>query len=230
MYYERGQFEEMLKTVDEARQFSRGNPVGWEFNKAVALLCAGRAQEALELAEELPRRYDDSGAVWLGLRIRARALTALGELDAARGAVAEIYASQDRYGGMARTIALKAEADIALAEHDPGGALASVDKMLEQGIPGFGPFGIAYLETRAHALQMAGRLTEAVAVHERLLRVHRGRALSRYELGKLYEQMGQADRAEEEYSKFLDMWSEADEGLPQLAEAASRLTALEASQ
>ena len=61
-----------------------------------------------------------------------------------------------------------------------------------------------------------------------LLRVNGGHALAHYELGKLYDEMNRPDDAEQEYTIFLDMWSEADEGLPQLVDARKRLEALQA--
>jgi tetratricopeptide (TPR) repeat protein len=73
---------------------------------------------------------------------------------------------------------------------------------------------------------MAGQLDEAVNVHEEMLRVFRGHALSHFELGKLYEQMMRPKDAIREYELFLEMWSEVDEGLPQVEYAEKRLVAL----
>ena len=81
-------------------------------------------------------------------------------------------------------------------------------------------------ETTARAYRMAGRLEEAEETHRELLRVFGGHALSHYEFGQIYEEMKRPAEAKKEYEKFLKMWSEADEGLPQLVDAKQRLAAL----
>ncbi len=90
---------------------------------------------------------------------------------------------------------------------------------------GGGPANIEWREAVARAHRMAGRLDEAAKVHEEMLRVYGGHALSHYELGKIYQEMGRSADAQREFSEFLEMWSEADEGLPQVADAQQRLTA-----
>jgi hypothetical protein len=77
---------------------------------------------------------------------------------------------------------------------------------------------------------MMGRLEEAAAVHENLLRIMGGHAVSRFAIGELFEEMNRPGDAEQEYKTFLDMWSEADEGLPQLVVAEERLAALKSTK
>jgi tetratricopeptide (TPR) repeat protein len=45
-------------------------------------------------------------------------------------------------------------------------------------------------------------------------------------LGKIYEQQGDTTKAIEHYEKFLDLWNDADSGLPEVADARERLSAL----
>ena len=71
-----------------------------------------------------------------------------------------------------------------------------------------------------------GQIEKAAAEHEEMLRLYGGHALSHYELGKLYEEMRRYTDAQAEYEKFLEMWSKADEGLPQLEDARVRLAKL----
>jgi tetratricopeptide (TPR) repeat protein len=73
---------------------------------------------------------------------------------------------------------------------------------------------------------MAGRPEEAADVLEELLRIYGSHAVAHYELGQVYEEMGRASEAEREYTAFLDAWSQADAGLPQVADARARLDAL----
>ena len=52
------------------------------------------------------------------------------------------------------------------------------------------------------------------------------RSLSHFELGKLYEEVKRPEEAKHEYERFLEMWADADGGLPQVGYAAKRLVAL----
>ena len=92
---------------------------------------------------------------------------------------------------------------------------------------GFGGLvDIEYRDATARAYQMAGQLDEAAREHLALLKIYGGHALSHYDLGQIYEEMGRPAEAEAEFTKFLEMWSEADEGLPQVEDAQRRLAAL----
>jgi len=95
-------------------------------------------------------------------------------------------------------------------------------------------FGAIYWLARAYL--EAGRLGEAVAEFEK--------ALSRYDesrvwnaiwavkayylLGLAYEKSGWNKKAIEKYEEFLDIWKEADPGIPEVKEAQERLAALRA--
>jgi hypothetical protein len=57
----------------------------------------------------------------------------------------------------------------------------------------------------------------------RAFRVFGGHVIARYQLGKVYEDMNRPDDARREYRKFLEMWSEADEGLPEFVDAREQL-------
>jgi len=88
------------------------------------------------------------------------------------------------------------------------------------------PLAKAYLES--------GKLGEAVAEFEKVLSRYDGmRALStiwavkaHYLLGLAYEKSGWSKKAIEQYEEFLDMWKEADPGIPEVEDAKQRLKAL----
>jgi tetratricopeptide (TPR) repeat protein len=87
----------------------------------------------------------------------------------------------------------------------------------------------------ARAYIAKGDLEQAAAEYKRLIYFDPGsndRRLRnpryRYRLAKVYEKMGHAEDAKREYEKFLKMWSQAEEGLPQLEDARARLAELKA--
>jgi len=47
-----------------------------------------------------------------------------------------------------------------------------------------------------------------------------------YILGKIYEEQGDATKAIEHYEKFLDLWKDADAGIPEVEDAKKRLAGL----
>jgi tetratricopeptide (TPR) repeat protein len=93
------------------------------------------------------------------------------------------------------------------------------------------------LESLARAHFLNGDFEQAVADYQKLvsrleivdeaqeywIRAH-------YELGKIYERVGEAGKAEEYYQRFLDIWKAADEDLIDLQGARRRLARLSATE
>jgi tetratricopeptide (TPR) repeat protein len=89
----------------------------------------------------------------------------------------------------------------------------------------YGPLASAYYK--------AGDLEKARAEYVKITTLATGRASfgdiyakSFYMLGKIAEQQGQKARAVEHYQKFLDLWKNADPGIPEIDDARKRLSAL----
>ena len=116
--------------------------------------------------------------------------------------------------------------EIELAAGNPERALVTLNEMKRDGLVLGGLVDIEIRELLSRAFQMTGKLDRAERELLELLKVYGGHALSYYELGKIYEEMGRSADAVSAFTKFLEMWSEADEGLPQVADAQQRLTAL----
>jgi tetratricopeptide (TPR) repeat protein len=240
VYREAGRYERALELYDEGRRSPGDDPVdilASEILRNRFLLKLGRAEEVLRWAdgvtEELVTGGGASGNPQLsGMArknipyYRARALVAMDSLAAARTAASGLWDMVPQLGNLLRIYALRMDARIALKEGDAAAALAALDQLGREGFAGDPWARFDYCDMQAEAYRLSGRLEEAAVVHQELLRVYGGHALSHYQLGLTYEEMGRPRDAKQEFTKFLDMWSEADEGLPQHVDARLRLAEL----
>jgi len=241
-YREAGRYERALELGDEGRR-TPTDPVD-RLNSEIywnrLLLTLGRAEEVLRWTDRVTEELVTGGGASDNPQLsgmvrknipmcRARALVALDSLAAARTAASGLMGMVPEFGNILRIYALRMDARIALKEGDPAAALAALDEL---GQEGFGVGGGAdwarsdYYAMRAEAYRLSGRLEEAAAVHKDVLRVRGGHALSHYHLGVIYEEMGRPQDARRELTKFLEMWVNADEGLPPLVDARYRLAEL----
>jgi tetratricopeptide (TPR) repeat protein/tRNA A-37 threonylcarbamoyl transferase component Bud32 len=90
-----------------------------------------------------------------------------------------------------------------------------------------------FIEPLALAFYKQEEFEKAQEEYERIISLTSGRlgfgdiyARSFTMLGKIYEQKGWTGKAIEHYEKFLDLWKNADPGLPEVADARKRLAAL----
>jgi tetratricopeptide (TPR) repeat protein len=90
-----------------------------------------------------------------------------------------------------------------------------------------------YFDGLARALYESGDLDKARKEYEKITLLTMGRAghgdiyaRAYYMLGKIAEQQGDKPRAIENYRKFLDLWKDADPGLPEVEDAKKRLSDL----
>lgn len=88
----------------------------------------------------------------------------------------------------------------------------------------------------ARAYLKSGRIDEAVAEYERLTTFvpgekdwHLVNPVYYLELGKLYEERQMAGKAVKSYERFLELWKDADPGLPEVEDARTRLAGLKGS-
>jgi len=90
-----------------------------------------------------------------------------------------------------------------------------------------------FIDALASAYYKAGDIEKARAEYERIISLTSGRlywgdifAKSFYMLGKIYEEKGWKGKAIEHYEKFLELWKDADSGIPEVEDARKRLTKL----
>jgi tetratricopeptide (TPR) repeat protein/tRNA A-37 threonylcarbamoyl transferase component Bud32 len=87
-----------------------------------------------------------------------------------------------------------------------------------------------FLDTLAGAYAAAGDLTKARETYEKITTLTSGRhdygaiyARSYYRLGLIATRQGDEARAREQFAKFLELWKNADAGLPEVADARKRM-------
>lgn len=130
--------------------------------------------------------------------------------------------------------------EVLLAEGFAQKAIAVLEKAPPLGMPpsmypwNLLSYNVPFLkDALARAYQKNGELDKAIAEYERLITFNPKNPerclihpLYHYRLAKLYEEKGWKDKAREQYEKFLDLWKDADPGIPEVKEARKRLEEL----
>ena len=89
-----------------------------------------------------------------------------------------------------------------------------------------------FIDPLAFAYYKSGNFDKAIEEYERITSLTTGRKYrdiyvkAFYMLGKIYEEKGWKGKAIEHYEKFLDLWKDADTGIPEIEDAKERLIAL----
>jgi tetratricopeptide (TPR) repeat protein len=90
-----------------------------------------------------------------------------------------------------------------------------------------------FRESLGSAYFKMGELDKAIEEFEKIQSLTIGRlyygdiyAKSYYNLGRIFEQKGWVGKAIESYGRFLDLWRDADPGLPEVDDALQRLAAI----
>ena len=158
-----------------------------------------------------------------------------GDLDAARReleAQKEIYDERNSadkwwHHALEGEIALAA-GDLAAAETAFAAGEPELKMFFSNGIPQLSIFAnsLPFRDGRARVKKMQGDLTGAIEIYRSILTPDIGNKWTallepRYvlELAQLLDETGQKDAARAEYERFLELWKDADAGLPELEEA-----------
>ena len=225
LYFEAGRYRDAARLIEEARQYVGDDPSMWQYQAGMVYSSLGFAEKAVEIAHEMERSSEIRSRIF-AYRFKGLAQVATGDLTGAGASAIRTHEWAETVGPMMSHCAFNVDAALALAENDPAAALKALDEM-KKITGGFG--GMLAVDHRvmlAEAHRMAGDLEEAAAVNREILRIFGGHALSHFELGGLYEELGRPGEAREHYAKFLEMWRKADKGLPQPGYAKERLEAL----
>ncbi len=237
--YERA-LEEIALVMDEARKVGEPSWLGpFNFFGTLVYGAAGRHEEALKAAEQSYRISEAAGNIGTAryaLWAKGAALVSLNDLagaqkvaDAGRELV-EKYLNKKAIRGVRNL-----QAQIELAIGNVAGAIenakAAVDSLEPQSASS-NPDAY-YYEVLARAYEAAGDLEKARKTCEDIQKLTSGRiyggqvyALSFYRIGLIDEKLGDKAGARRNYERFLELWKNADPGLPEPADARRRLSAL----
>jgi tetratricopeptide (TPR) repeat protein/DNA-binding winged helix-turn-helix (wHTH) protein len=110
---------------------------------------------------------------------------------------------------------------IALRENHPEEAIADFKEALHHWPHWSDP--LWFEDCLADAYLQLGRLDEAISEYQRALLLYPGMGLPRFHLAEAYRRKGDRARAAAEYRKFLELWSRADPGIPEVIAARTQL-------
>jgi len=166
-----------------------------------------------------------------------------GRIDSAKSRLSEMKSLLPKIEGYKDWIAYYADflsAETFIQEGNPDKAIAVLEETLP--IESFSVwisghtigYNVPLLkDVLARAYQQKGEIDKAIEEYERLITFNpksEERYLVHpkyyYRLGKLYEAKDMSDKAIEHYEKFLDLWKDADPGIPEVEDAKVRLVAL----
>ena len=83
-----------------------------------------------------------------------------------------------------------------------------------------------FINASGEAYFKVGELDKAAKKLESVIRINPNHAQSHYLLGLVYQKRGEQEKAKEHFEKFMDIWKDADDNLPQLVEAKKQLEVL----
>lgn len=113
---------------------------------------------------------------------------------------------------------------LALHEKQPDQAIAHFQAALHHLPPTSGQD--LYEDCLANAYLELGRLDEAIAEYQRVLRLNPNYPVAQYRLAQAYQRKGQASQARAAYGRFLQIWKSADADIPEVADAKKELLAI----
>lgn len=213
-----GRFAEARRTAEDVlRRTKRGFPnVEAEQILANTLVHSGRYREILA---RYPLKPEGSGlAAWRATYFRGAVLAELGRLAEAREAL-RVLEGYPEWHAVRRKLCLLLRLKLAHAEGDAGNARKALTALRDRN-------SWQCREWSARVLALEGKLPEAVVELRNLLTARPGDFRLHYELGLLYERLGQPADAAASYRAFLAGWSKADPGLARVADARRRLAGL----
>jgi tetratricopeptide (TPR) repeat protein len=244
LYAAQGKYEKALEQIalvtDEAVKAGEPAWLGpFNFFASLVFNTAGRYPEALKAVEQaynIAEADENIGLMRTALMGKGTALLGLKRVAEARKVAEEAESLSERYmnkKSIRNSRYIQAQIDIADRNYARAveNARATVDSLAPQSSYSGSD---AYIHTTlAQAYEGAGDWENARRTYETLQKLTYGRlyggnlyALSFYRIGLIDEKLGDKAGARRSYEKFLELWKDADPGLPEPADARKRLALL----
>ena len=253
-----GRFRDGLENMGRAQDLSasEGNETkraNISMVKAFIHLSNGDHGAARKLIQEwfdvLVRRFPESDGYYRSLYLSRLGFIDVeeGDIGSAKARLSEVLAlvpalgpSQEEWG---RFLAGLFQAEVLLAEGSPDRAISAFQMVTQPKAPPLSetfntisyntPF---FKDVVARAYRRKGDVERAIAEYEKLIAFDPQSPAQflahpelHYRLAKLYEEKGLKDKALGQYGKFLELWKDADPGLPEVEDAKRRLAGLKRS-
>jgi serine/threonine protein kinase/tetratricopeptide (TPR) repeat protein len=234
-----GIIEVWLPSLEKVRQAGEKYIESYVRQRLAAVyLSSGNTAMALEQcrkAAAIARELDDLYLLRGILFVQGLACLRSGQVREAEALAAELEAVNAR--GMRKDVDIRIYdhlmGRIELEKKNYDKAIGHLKKAVDS-LP-YGPLetDASYIDSLALAYFRAGDLARAQTEYERITALTTGRidhgdvyAKSFYMLGRIFEQKADKVKAHENYGRFLDLWKDADPGLPEVADAKTRLAGL----
>jgi serine/threonine protein kinase/tetratricopeptide (TPR) repeat protein len=255
-YHMIGKRDGAMKEADHGIEgWGTGNPYGVTVIKMLeAWFCYDRGE--YEKGRRLMQEYFDFNKNYDPPMIRINTIllenylalldVKLGRIKSARQRLDKVgilmtqaQSDRPRWGAPGRRLAKIVQAEILLAEGKAGDAISAMENEFVLTSPGMNPPEIMQhnmpleQDVLARAYQKVGNLDKAIEAYLKLLTFNPASQDRRlripvyhYRLARLYEEKDLGNKAAEQYRIFLDLWKDADPGLPEVADARKRLAGL----
>ncbi len=244
----KGKYENSKRLVNQGIEHAQKNPTwasSYYAQRGYLNLKMGNHEQALMDAEEGKKAAVEGRnrfASRFALYVKCRTLLAMNSMAEAQEVAEELKEEIEKgFTWKAIRFYYLLLGLIELAEEGYSEAILNFKKAIPL-LPGPQYFSEVYndhalfFEPLAQAYLSSGDSDKARDQYEAITRLTYGRlyygdiyAKAFYMLGKIYEKKGDTAKAVEHYEKFLDLWKDADPGLPEVAEARTRLSGIKGS-
>lgn len=232
LYMYLGKYSDAINHLKEAILFNKTLKYYLsEMRDRLYLATAYRAKRMTDsFQKELSKAIKLRSKAYIGpwwLRLPGKIYARLGGLEEANEFLEEIsnLMNEENRSDRAAFNLLKGEIELASGKYDKAMEFLELAYKLNE--------DNYILESLAYAYFMKGDLDNAIARYELLVS---NRSLgweaqeywikAHYQLGKIYEEKSNIEKAIQYYQDFLDLWKDADPGIPEVEDARSRLAGL----
>jgi len=217
-YYDRGEYDKGRGLIQEYFDFNKGYDPPWaRINECYLELYLAFCDVKQGRLGSARQRHEKASLLW-----------------------AQTKADTPSWAAQAQRVGTIARAEILLAEGKVGEAIAVMEKELVLTIPGINnrPLYTQHnmpieQDVLARAYRKTGDTDKAIEAYLKLLTFDpasqdRRMRIPVYHcrLARLYEEKGEKDKAVVQYRIFLDLWKDADPGIPEFEDAKKRLAGL----